>query len=86
MITILSEYRKPDAPPTFTAFESPVASWPNSTATDGDEEKQQLLKVAEATLSSELEDELERISDEETVLQQKINDVKTKIGTSDANG
>jgi hypothetical protein len=46
-----------------------------------DEEKQQLLKVAEATLTSELEDELESISNDDIVLQQKITDVKTKIGT-----
>lgn len=48
-----------------------------------DEEKQQLLKVAEATLTSELEDELENISNDDVVLQQKINDAKTKIGTGD---
>jgi hypothetical protein len=44
-----------------------------------DEEKQQLLKVAEATLTSELEDELDRISDDEVVLQQKITDAKSKL-------
>lgn len=49
-----------------------------------DEEKQQLLKVAEATLTSELEDELENISNEEVVLQQKINDAKSKL-TKDVN-
>jgi hypothetical protein len=37
VITILSEYRNPDAPRTFTAFGSPVASWPNSTAVEGTE-------------------------------------------------
>jgi len=47
-----------------------------------DEEKQQLMKIAENTMTSELEDELERISDDEIVLQQKINDAKTKIGNS----
>jgi len=35
VITILSEYRNPDAPRTFTAVGSPVASWPNSTADEG---------------------------------------------------
>jgi len=49
-----------------------------------DEEKQQLLKVAEATLTSELEDELENISNEEVVLQQKITDTKSKL-TKDVN-
>lgn len=49
-----------------------------------DEEKQQLLKVAEATLTSELEDELDRISDDEVALQQKINDAKSKL-TKDVN-
>ena len=49
-----------------------------------DEEKQQLLKVAEATLTSELEDELENISNDEIVLQQKINNAKSKL-TKDVN-
>ena len=49
-----------------------------------DEEKQQLLKVAEATLTSELEDELESISNDEVVLQQKITDAKSKL-TKDVN-
>ena len=49
-----------------------------------DEEKQQLLKVAEQTLSSELEDELDRITEDDAALQQRIQDVKTKIG-SDSN-
>jgi hypothetical protein len=44
-----------------------------------DEEKQQLLKVAEATLTSELEDELESISNSDVVLQQKITDAKSKL-------
>lgn len=57
------------------------------TGADGllsDEEKQQLLKVAEQTLSSELEDELDRITEDDAALQQRIQDVKTKIG-SDSN-
>ena len=49
-----------------------------------DEEKQQLLKVAEATLTSELEDELENISNDEIVLQQKIANAKSKL-TKDVN-
>jgi hypothetical protein len=44
-----------------------------------DEEKQQLLKVAEATLTTELEDEIDRIEEDDKLLQQKIQDVKTKI-------
>ena len=43
--TILSEYRNPDAPPTFTAFGSPVASWPNSTADEGVETNKQKAKI-----------------------------------------
>ena len=46
----------------------------------GDEEKQQLLKVAEATLSSELEEELDRISDDDVVLQQRVDETKSKLG------
>jgi hypothetical protein len=45
-----------------------------------DEEKQQLLKVAEATLSSELEEELDRISDDDVVLQQRVDETKSKLG------
>jgi hypothetical protein len=50
--------------------------------TDGllsDEEKEQLLKAAQSTLTSELEDELDRITDEEIVLKQKIQAAKEKI-------
>ena len=44
-----------------------------------DEEKQQLLKAAESTLSAELEDELERIADDDSELQQKISVAQSKI-------
>jgi hypothetical protein len=50
--------------------------------TDGllsDEEKEQLLKAAQSTLTSELEDELERIVDDETILNQKIAVAKQKL-------
>ena len=44
-----------------------------------DEEKQQLLKVAEQTLSAELSDELDSIEYEETILKQKIENAKSKL-------
>lgn len=44
-----------------------------------DEEKQQLLKVAETTLATELEDEIDRIEEDDKLLQQKIADAKTKL-------
>jgi hypothetical protein len=44
-----------------------------------DEEKQQLLKVAEATLSAELEDEIDRITEEDQSLQQRIDVAKSKL-------
>ena len=44
-----------------------------------DEEKQQLLKVAETTLTSELEDEIDRIEEDDKILQQKIEAAKSKI-------
>lgn len=46
-----------------------------------DEEKQQLLKVAESIAISELEDELDSIQSEDTELKQRIQDVTTKIET-----
>jgi hypothetical protein len=49
-----------------------------------DEEKQQLLKVAEATLSSELEDELDRMADDDAVVAQQIAVAKSKL-TKDVN-
>ena len=45
-----------------------------------DEEKQQLLKVAETTLTSELEEEIDRIEEDDKILQQKIQDAKSKLG------
>lgn len=45
-----------------------------------EEEKQQLLKVAESTLTSELEDELVSITDENAELQQKISVAQSKLG------
>lgn len=44
-----------------------------------DEEKQQLLKVAETTLKSELEEEIDLIEEDDKLLQQKIADAKTKL-------
>ena len=44
-----------------------------------DEEKQQLLKVAEQTLSAELDDELTKIVDDSDDLQQRVTAVKDKI-------
>jgi hypothetical protein len=44
-----------------------------------DEEKQQLLKVAEQTLSAELSDELDNIEYDDTILQQKVANVKSKL-------
>jgi hypothetical protein len=44
-----------------------------------DEEKQQLLKVAETTLTSELEEEIDRIEEDDKILQQKIQDAKSKL-------
>lgn len=43
-----------------------------------DEEKQQLLRVAEQTLSSELSDELDNIEQESIALQQKIKSTMEK--------
>ncbi len=44
-----------------------------------DSEKQQLLAVAEQTLSAELEDELTLISDEFKIVEQKISNAKLKM-------
>ena len=48
-----------------------------------DDEKQQLLKVAEQTLSSELQDELDNIDHEEKLLDQQIAAGKSKINIKD---
>jgi hypothetical protein len=45
-----------------------------------DEEKQQLMKIAEKTMTNELEDELDLIDEDDTVLQTHITDVKNKLG------
>jgi hypothetical protein len=44
-----------------------------------DEEKQQLLKVAEQTLSSELADELDNIEQDAKILTQTIANVQSKL-------
>jgi hypothetical protein len=50
-----------------------------------DEEKQQLLKVAEQTLSDELSDELDNIDNEERILNERIRQAKEKIEQKDMN-
>jgi hypothetical protein len=47
-----------------------------------DDEKKQLLEAAEATLSSELGDEIDRIDTEERALKQKIETAKRKVEDS----
>lgn len=44
-----------------------------------DDEKEQLLKIAEKTLSAELEEEIESLTNDDAVLTQRINTVKTKL-------
>ena len=44
-----------------------------------DEEKDQLLKLAESTMSEELADELDSIESEDTELEQKIATAKSKL-------
>ncbi len=51
-----------------------------------DEEKMQLLKVAEQTLSSELSDELDNIEQDEKIFHDRIAAAKAKIETKDMNG
>jgi len=50
-----------------------------------DEEKTQLLKIAESTLSSELEDEIQSINDEAEAIKQQISVAQSKLG-KDLNG
>jgi hypothetical protein len=50
-----------------------------------DEEKEQLLKIAEKTLSAELEEEIESLTNDDVILSQRINTVKTKLA-KDTNG
>jgi hypothetical protein len=49
-----------------------------------DEEKQELLRIAEKTMSAELEEEIDNITQEDKLLTQKIADVKQKL-TKDSN-
>ena len=49
-----------------------------------DEEKQQLIKMAEQTMNAELRDELEDMNADHVELTQKIKNVTNKLGT-DAN-
>ena len=44
-----------------------------------DEEKEQLIRLAETTLSAELEDELDNINQEDTLLNARINAAKSKL-------
>jgi len=44
-----------------------------------DEEKQQLLRVAEQTLSAELSDELDNLDQEDRVLNERIRQTKEKL-------
>ena len=44
-----------------------------------EEEKQYLLKVAESTMTTELEDEIDRMSIEDTALNQRVEAVKQKL-------
>jgi len=46
-----------------------------------EEEKQYLLKVAESTMTTELEDEIDRMSAEDSALEQRVADVKQKLTT-----
>jgi len=48
-----------------------------------DEEKQQLIKIAETTLTHELEDELEKIEEEDREINQKIAEAKSKLKDND---
>ena len=44
-----------------------------------EDEKQQLIQIAQTTLTHELEDEMEKIEVEDQEIKQKIAEVKTKI-------
>ncbi len=44
-----------------------------------EDEKQQLIQIAQTTLTHELEDEMEKIEVEDREIKQKIAEVKTKI-------
>jgi hypothetical protein len=47
-----------------------------------DEEKQQLIKIAEQTMTAELRDELEDMNADQTDLTKKIQNVTSKLGTN----
>ena len=49
-----------------------------------DDEKQQLIDLAQTTLTHELEDEMEKIEIEDREIKQKIADAKSKLKDSDA--
>ncbi len=44
-----------------------------------DEEKQELLRIAEKTMSAELEEEIDNITQEDEILKQKIQSAKSKL-------
>jgi hypothetical protein len=46
-----------------------------------DEEKQQLIRIAEQTMTAELRDELEDMNADQQELNQKIQNVTSKLGT-----
>jgi hypothetical protein len=48
-----------------------------------EDEKQQLIQIAQTTLTHELEDEMEKIEVEDQEIKQKIVDVKTKLKDSE---
>ena len=49
-----------------------------------DEEKQQLINVAQSVLTHELEDEIEKIEEEDREIKQKIEIAKSKLKDSNA--
>jgi len=49
-----------------------------------DEEKQQLITIAQSTLTHELEDEIEKIEEEDREIKQKIEAAKSKIKDNNA--
>jgi len=49
-----------------------------------DEEKQQLITIAQSTLTHELEDEIEKIEEEDREIKQKIAAAKSKLEDSNA--
>ena len=49
-----------------------------------DEEKQQLITIAQSTLTHELEDEMEKIEEEDREIKQKIAAAKSKLEDSNA--